>query len=130
MKCPDCGAEMVLRETKKFTYPKNKRPRKFYGCSNWPKCNATHGAHPDGKPLGFPADSATKLWRSKTHKKIDELLALTGWTQNEYYKWISEQLGIEEKKVHVGNMNISQCTIIMSRIDEEIAKRHTPCSKP
>ena len=43
--CPDCGGDMVLRETRKFT-PRDGRPRKFYGCIRWPECNGIHGAHP------------------------------------------------------------------------------------
>ena len=27
----------------------------FYGCSTYPNCKASHGAHKDGKPLGTPA---------------------------------------------------------------------------
>ena len=28
--CPECGAEIVIKKTK--------RGGQFYGCSNWPKC--------------------------------------------------------------------------------------------
>jgi len=36
-KCPRCGAEMILREAKKG----NNAGKKFWGCSNFPKCRET-----------------------------------------------------------------------------------------
>ena len=70
--CAECGVEMVLRTTKKYTY-KDGSPRKFYGCSNWPECNGVHGAHLNGEPLGIPADKETKQWRIKAHERFDEI---------------------------------------------------------
>jgi len=43
--CPECGRRMRLR---------NSRYGEFYGCSGYPKCRITHGAYPDGRPLGVP----------------------------------------------------------------------------
>jgi predicted RNA-binding Zn-ribbon protein involved in translation (DUF1610 family) len=122
VKCPDCGAEMILRETKKFIYPNSKKPRKFYGCSRYPECKATHGAHPDGKPLGTPGDSETKLHRRQVHIKMDEILSLTGWSKGEYYSWVAERLGWPEPSVHAGGMNIDQCKAVVAVISEEIER--------
>ena len=48
--CLECGASMMLRESK-FGL--------FYGCSTFPVCRATHGAHKDGRPLGITVRKAT-----------------------------------------------------------------------
>lgn len=70
---------MVLRVTTKYTYGDG-TPRKFYGCIRYPHCNGSHGAHPNGLPLGVPADDALKSLRfvknilKKTKKVIDNLL--------------------------------------------------------
>lgn len=63
---------MMLRTTQKFT-ARDGQPRKFYGCSRYPECKTTHGAHPDGSPLGFPADQETKGARTRLHKICDEI---------------------------------------------------------
>jgi ssDNA-binding Zn-finger/Zn-ribbon topoisomerase 1 len=68
--CPKCGSEMMLRTTTKYTYP-NGDPRKFYGCSKWPACNGTHGANPDGTPLGIPGNDEVKEARHKAHVAFD-----------------------------------------------------------
>ena len=63
MECPECSADMVLR---------NSRFGKFYGCSTFPLCKATHGAHPNGKPLGFPANKELKQLRMKAHRELEK----------------------------------------------------------
>lgn len=70
--CPNCGAEMILRQTQKFK-TKDGKPSKFYGCSKWPECKATHGAHPNGEPLGVPADLETKQLRMEAHKLCEKI---------------------------------------------------------
>jgi ssDNA-binding Zn-finger/Zn-ribbon topoisomerase 1 len=62
--CPDCGAMMSLRASK-FGL--------FYGCSMFPQCRATHGAHPWGAPLGIPAKRDTKMARIRAHAAFDRL---------------------------------------------------------
>lgn len=47
--CSECSGSMTLR---------NSRYGFFYGCSRFPDCRATHGAHPDGQPLGLKRKSA------------------------------------------------------------------------
>lgn len=70
--CPKCGAEMALRSTNKYLL-KDGSPRKFYGCSRWPDCDATHGAHPDGRPLGVPGTDEDKKGRIAAHATFDAL---------------------------------------------------------
>lgn len=71
--CPDCGAMMELKTSTKFKYS-NGEPKLFYSCSNYPSCKGSHGAHPDGKPLGKPASREVRELRIRLH----ELLA-TRW---------------------------------------------------
>jgi ssDNA-binding Zn-finger/Zn-ribbon topoisomerase 1 len=115
--CPDCGAKMVLRETKKFLYPNSGNPRKFYGCSRWPSCNATHGAHPDGRPLGRPGDAETKALRSQCHALINE--ACTETPKSTLYSELEELLGLGRGEVHFGNMNKEDCQKVIEYINEK-----------
>lgn len=56
LECPDCGADMVLRESE-HGY--------FYGCTNWSKtgCKGSHSADENGMPFGIPADAHTRKLR-------------------------------------------------------------------
>lgn len=111
---------------------KNSRYGLFYGCENWPRCNSTHGAHPNGKPLGVPADAETKQARIVAHAAFDRLwneiapsylipitLARSARKRNEYrikkrgrtraYRWLAEQLGIKADECHIGAMDVATC---------------------
>lgn len=107
MKCPECNADMILRDSKYG---------KFYGCSTFPKCRATHGAHPNGKPLGFPANKELKLLRMKAHKALEESFglweAMTREEKREMYKW----LGKHTRTGHIGSMNEEDIYDLLSKL--------------
>ena len=76
----------------------------FYGCVRWPACKATAGAHPDGRPLGRPADSGTKLARRCAHAAFDLL-----WkgdnpvfeSRGKAYAWLAGAMGAGT--IHIGD---------------------------
>ncbi len=80
MDCPLCGKPMVLRQS---------RFGKFYGCSGYPQCKTTHGAHPDGKPLGIPADKETRDLRIKAHELLNKVFDYnTKDGRRKMYSWL------------------------------------------
>lgn len=103
--CPDCGAPMVLRQTKKYPQ-KNGQPGLFYGCKRFPQCTATHGAHPDGRPLGVPGNAETKAARHRAHAAFDALWQNLLLSRGAAYGWLSKKLGHE---AHMGEMGIEEC---------------------
>lgn len=115
--CPECGSRMVLRRTQKFKW-KNGEGRLFYGCSRWPKCDGIHGAHPDGRPLGIPADKETKAARMEAHTAFERLREKRGWIGNNRersgsYIWLGRKLGIAETEIrdkcHIALFDIPTC---------------------
>ena len=104
LKCPECGSEMELRDSKYGL---------FYGCVAFPRCRATHGAHPDGKPLGTPADKATKEWRIKAHAAFDKLWKEKGWKRGKAYAWMRDTLGLAPNGAHIGLFDIKQCQALI-----------------
>lgn len=120
--CADCGSPMELR---------NSRFGRFYGCTRFPVCRGTHGAHQqDGRPLGIPANAATKQARVEAHDALDQLWweapalyelpndqrmrgplvkRLRRVARTRAYRWLAEQLGIDPKRCHVGEMDEATC---------------------
>lgn len=102
--CPDCGAAMVLKTSSQFKY-NDGEPKKFYSCSNYPSCKGSHGAHPDGRPLGKPASREVRELRIKLH----ELLA-TQWNnknandRRRQYDWMR----FHAPTTHVSEMDKEQ----------------------
>lgn len=114
--CPDCGAPMELRTTWKFYYP-NGDPRKFYGCSKFPECKATHGAHPNGNPMGMPGDAETKKLRIQLHDLLDPLWKKKKMRRNEAYKLLRSLVGCRDK-IHIGELNKEQCQEAIKKMEE------------
>lgn len=118
--CPECGAKMVLRETTKFKW-NNGENRLFYGCSRFPACKGTHGAHPGGAPLGTPADAATKQARMRAHAAFDLLWKPIGarLTQDEAYLWMQSKMGMKSSEAHIGKFNAEQCESLISHVNQD-----------
>lgn len=85
--------------------------RWWWLCSS---CRGYVGCHKDTlKPLGTPADKATRRAREAAHAVFDPLWQkrqrLSGLTRSvargRGYKWLADQLGIDRKRCHIGEMN-------------------------
>lgn len=100
LECGECGAPMTLRGSKYGP---------FYGCSRYPACEGTHGAHPDGSPLGVPADELTEKWRGRVHELFDPLWKEHGYEREEAYRLLAERMEIPREETHVAMFDIERC---------------------
>ena len=99
-RCGECGADMAL---------KSSRFGPFWGCTRWPDCNGTHGAHPDGTPLGTPADAKTRAARMEAHAAFDAALKARGMRRMDDYRWLSELTGKTRHDAHISRFNAEEC---------------------
>jgi len=110
MKCPECGAEMILRKSKYGM---------FYGCSRFPLCKGTHGAHPNGKPLGFPGNKHLKRLRMLAHKELERHFGkwdgMDKKAKSKMYKWLRENT----KSGHIGNMGKAEIIKLFTHLKKE-----------
>lgn len=107
--CGECGAPMVLRSS---------RFGKFYGCTRFPRCKGAHGAHPDGKPLGTPADSETKLARIEAHAGFDALWKHGLMNRRAAYRFLRKAMALKPDDCHIAKFTKGQCAIALTRIAE------------
>lgn len=114
--CPECGAPMVLKTTTRYTY-RSGAPRKFYGCSKWPACNATHGAHESGEPLGIPANAETKVARIKAHDAFDLLWKSGAMTRKDAYRLMRELMGMTAEECHIGRFSKDECERLVEALE-------------
>ena len=113
--CPEgCGGVMTLKDS---------RFGLFYGCSNFPRCKATHGAHPDGRPLGIAADKATKAWRIKAHDAFDQLWkgSTDKRARRRAYAWLRNHMNMTKEECHIGRFDTATCQRVI-----ETCKGATP----
>jgi hypothetical protein len=125
LRCPDCGAPMELRYSKRFD-------KKFWGCSRWSEtgCKGIHGAHPDGRPLGIPANRETKDWRILAHAWFDSLwhdearhamfadCRTPLMLRKDAYRWMQKAMNMTSDQAHIGMFDKYQCEMLISRVRE------------
>ena len=114
LSCPDCGAAMELKPS---------RYGQFYGCSTWreTKCPGSHGAHPDGRPLGIPASKATKEARMRAHECFDRLWKSGAMARGQAYVWMQQALGMGADDAHIARFSIEQCDSLISAVELYLA---------
>lgn len=115
LRCPECDAPMVLRDSKYGP---------FYGCSMYfaTKCPGSHGAHPDGAPMGTPANQAAKAARIRAHDAFDHMWRGMGMRKNDAYRWMAKAMGLSEDEAHIGMFTIAQCEKLIAAVDDMLAR--------
>jgi ssDNA-binding Zn-finger/Zn-ribbon topoisomerase 1 len=108
--CPECDGRLLRK--------KAKGDKPFYGCENWPRCRGSHGAHPDGSPLGIPADAETKRMRHAAHEVFDSLWKEGPLTRKGAYVWMRQALGMTVDEAHIGNFDIATCKRLIKAVWE------------
>lgn len=104
MNCPECEGKLVLRNSKHGL---------FYGCNQYPACKATHGAHPDGVPLGIPGNKKTKEARMRAHDVFDKYWKQRKMTRKAAYRWLQYQMSMTKEECHIAKFNIEQCEAVL-----------------
>lgn len=113
--CPVCGKKMILLESLTLTYPSGKR-RLFWSCPHYPFCSVQHGAHPDGTPVGFPADNKTRRARTEAHEAFDALWRGLSMTRDAGYKLLQEITGLSDEEAHIGRFTYDQCAALVAAV--------------
>ena len=112
VKCGECGSPMRLLESRTYG--------KFYGCTKWPECDGTHGAHQkSGKPLGIPANKETKEARIQAHIAFDSLWKDGSMTRKEAYKWMQKTILLSKEDAHISKFDKETCKLLIKVIEEK-----------
>ena len=107
--CPDCGNPMRLMGS-------------MWGL-NWhctgDECRTTHGAHPDGSPVGSPADSRTRRARARAHDAFDRLWEHGPMNRSQAYAWMARTLGVGRRSAHIGSLDAGSCECLVAAVRSE-----------
>lgn len=112
IKCPDCQSPMLLR-------PKGIGGKPWYACSkrDLTGCKGAHGAHPDGRPKGFPGNAATRQARVDAHAAFDRLWKSGQMTRHEAYRHLQTVMGMTKKQAHIGKFTEGECRTLIARLE-------------
>ncbi len=89
-----------------------------YACIH-ENCRGRHGAHPNGKPLGVPADSKTRRARIEAHEVFDRLWKCGVMSRTEAYRWLREALQLRANTGHISSLDAEQCKLLESKMRDE-----------
>lgn len=113
--CPYCGGTLTLKPS---------RFGPFYGCSGYPGCEATVGAHPDGSPLGTPANASLKAARIAAHAAFDQLWKGRGKKARvRAYRFLQSALALSAESCHIGLFDEATCATVVTVCEREAAHR-------
>lgn len=111
--CPECSGRLEYRARGQFGRP-------WYACEHWPQCRGAHGAHPDGTPLGKPANAETRAARVRAHDAFDALWKpggerKRGARRRRAYARLDTFLRVPPgAHAHIGNMTLAECEQVIA----------------
>lgn len=118
---------MVRRTSDRYQYADGTY-RQWYACAHWPDCRGSCSAHPDGTPMGVPADAATRQARMQAHAAFDAF-----WrgptrimARGDAYRWLEKQLGLPRDGAHIGAFTQAQCAQVLRAVGAYYGDRETP----
>ena len=111
MRCPYCGAEVVLRDSSFIYKKKNKHKNEYlWVCSNYPNCDAYVGCHEGTTlPLGRPANARLRTLKKEAHRQFDPIWKSGLMNRREAYNWLSTMLNVPIEECHVGHFDVKMC---------------------
>jgi hypothetical protein len=80
----------------------------------------SHGAHPDGSPLGIPAKEETKQARIKAHNILEEYRKLTNYSRNRTYRELCRLMGVSRKDGYIGRFSTTDCNRLIDLLCDEM----------
>jgi zinc-finger-containing domain len=120
--CPDCGAMMTL-------VPHDQKV--IYRCVRYKTagCRGSHGAHPDGKPLGIPAPWPVREFRRRTHNVFDLLWRppVGRLSRSAAYQWLQETMNMTPDQAHISRFDVAQCERVLACLRAEFGLEQEPC---
>jgi hypothetical protein len=126
--CPNCGrlVELVGNE-KIYGKPYGEWPW-AYRCTD-DHCDSYVGLHPfTAIPLGTLANKPTRAARKAAKAAFNPLwqgvgTAPAAMTRTEAYAWLSQELGIEPTRCHIGMFEVAQCRAVLMVMAEHARQR-------
>jgi hypothetical protein len=96
----------------------------FYGCETFPACRASHGAFPDGRPMGIPGDKDTKKARILAHRIFDRLWKAEDgheprMTRAQAYAWMQKALKLSSGDAHIARFSVAQCNALIAAVKKK-----------
>lgn len=131
--CPYCqGRATLVGGAVIYPFRTDLHDRRFYLCA---PCGAWVGCHlGTEKPLGVPANAATRQARIQAHDVFDPIWKTGRMDRQAAYAWLAGLLGIRPEACHISWFDEDQCAEVVrlcerywARQDASGSRRHFLC---
>lgn len=114
MKCPYCGAEVILKSMSYIYKNRNDIKGNVWVCSRYPECDSYVGCHKGTDlPLGRPANLKLRNLKKEAHRQFDPIWKSGLMTRKAAYKWLADRLNIPYEECHIGWFDIEMCNKVI-----------------
>lgn len=124
MRCPHCGAAMILRSADGI-YRDNSKHTMLYVCRHYPQCDTYVRTHPGTTiPVGTPADRKLRALRREAHRHFDQLYRSGLMSKQDAYLWLAALLQAPLSQAHIGYLGEYYCKQVIQASQELLARAH------
>ena len=117
MRCPYCGAPMVIRPAEEI-YRRKTNAERLLVCSRYPECNTYAQFIPGTDELmGNPADPALRRLRDHAHRSFDRVWKKGYMSRDDAYHWMADFLGLRRDQAHIGRFDTYRCRRVISKCE-------------
>lgn len=114
--CPYCNRPaMLVSGTHIYPHRADLHERRYWRCD---PCQAHVGTHrdSDAEPLGRLANADLRQAKTKAHEAFDDLWRSGRMKRRQAYRWLAQQLQIDEKDCHIGMFDVQQCRAVVEAV--------------
>ena len=126
MRCPYCGAPMILRSADGI-YKDNSQHNTLYVCRNYPECDTYVRTRPGtAQPFGTPANRELRALRIQAHRCFDVIHQNGYMTKRDAYVWLAALLQAPQSQAHIGFLSEYSCRRVIdesTRMLQQCAQR-------
>lgn len=130
--CDYCGAKAVLVKSDEEAYPYREDHGRLWVCA---ACEAWIGVFARSTrnlPLGRLANAELREWKAKLHATLEPMVEAkvrrdgcnTFEARAKGYRWLANELKIDEKKCHIHLLDLDQCKAAIGMIEGFERNRH------
>ena len=116
MKCPYCGAPVIIRDASEIYKSGKSQGRKLFVCSRYPECDAYSRVDPYTlQPISTLANGKLRALRKETHDCFNQIYEKRIMTKNEAYRWLSQIIQAPCREAHIGRLSEYYCLEVQKK---------------
>lgn len=121
-RCPNCGAEAVLRPSSVVYHERARPGEHLYICAHYPRCDSYVSAHKKTLlPMGTLANASLRRKRILAHRSFNRLWEDGPMEKWQAYKWMQAKFSLRSDQAHIAMMSEYMCDQLIAACDQAVS---------